>query len=159
MKRVIHPSSMEAWVRILFSAMFFTLLLWFGKQFLGELLTPTLTFIWGVAFVLCVLAWIIRRFRTIELSEDSIIMKVGLLNIKTIFIPYRTITDANMKQNLLERVLSIGTLEINTAGASEIKGKMSEIRYSELQNIINILKGKEAEIKHERVERSVRDRK
>ena len=81
---------------------------------------------------------------------DEFILKKGYLRKKTLTIPLERIQSVNTKQNLIQQILDILTLEIDTAGtvAKELKIHALEKPYADtLNNLLS--KGKAAESEEE----------
>jgi uncharacterized membrane protein YdbT with pleckstrin-like domain len=70
--------------------------------------------------IILIYIWIelIYRNFTYEFGENDIIVREGVITRKTTVIPYITIQDISSERNLLERMLGLATLEIETAGSS-----------------------------------------
>ncbi len=61
------------------------------------------------------------------LTNQRVLVKRGWFNIKTVSIHYNRMTDASVGQDILDRILSIGTLSISTAGSEGYKIILSHI--------------------------------
>jgi uncharacterized membrane protein YdbT with pleckstrin-like domain len=57
-----------------------------------------------------------------ELQDDQIVMHVGIWQKSVKHVPFRTVTNITVKQGLLDRLLGLGTLDIQTAGMSGQQG-------------------------------------
>lgn len=66
------------------------------------------------------LFWIELRYRcyTYCLSENEIIIRKGIVRIDRITIPFEKIQNINISRSILERLLNIATIKIETAGAN-----------------------------------------
>jgi len=54
-----------------------------------------------------------------ELREDEIVVHKGIITKSTKVVPYSTVTNLNMKRDLLDRwLLNLGTVNVETAGKS-----------------------------------------
>ena len=68
-----------------------------------------------------------------EIGEDEIVAHQGILTQSVKTIPYRTITDLEVKRDLLDRgLLNLGSLDVQTAGQSAQSG--AEVRVVGLTN-------------------------
>lgn len=67
-------------------------------------------------------AWLDLVYRnfTYELGEREIIIRQGVVTRKNTIIPYATIQDITTERSLLERMLGLATLEIETAGSMRL---------------------------------------
>jgi len=57
-----------------------------------------------------------------QILEDEAIVQVGVWTKSVKHVPYRTVTNLQVKRDILDRPLSIGTLNIQTAGMSGTTG-------------------------------------
>ncbi|MBI5051468.1 PH domain-containing protein [Candidatus Micrarchaeota archaeon] len=78
----------------------------------------------------------LKRFTKIYLEEKGITVKKGIFNIKKVFIQYPNIANINVHQSIFERVLSVGSLEIDTAGTAKAEVLIHSIDYNNLQKVV-----------------------
>jgi membrane protein YdbS with pleckstrin-like domain len=83
-------------------------------------------------FIIIPITWLyyfyyIKISHEYVITDKRIIIKRGWLNIKTITISYNRMTDAVIKQDLIDRIIRIGTLSISTAGSDGYEVKLSHI--------------------------------
>jgi len=57
-----------------------------------------------------------------EVQDDEVIVRAGIWTKSVKHVPYRTVTNLTVKQDILDRRLGIGTLNIQTAGMSGTTG-------------------------------------
>ena len=57
-----------------------------------------------------------------EVQDDEIVVNVGIWTKSVKHVPYRTVTNMQVKRDVVDRLLGIGTLNIQTAGMSGQKG-------------------------------------
>ena len=57
-----------------------------------------------------------------ELQDDQVVMHVGIWTKSVKHVPFRTVTNITVKQGILDRLLGLGTLDIQTAGMSGQQG-------------------------------------
>lgn len=53
-----------------------------------------------------------------EIQDDEVIVHVGIITKSVKHVPYRTVTNLEVKRDPFDRILGIGTLKIQTAGMS-----------------------------------------
>lgn len=61
---------------------------------------------------------VVRRADRIALYEDGIAREYRLLSTSQTFAEYESIQDTEVSQGVVDRILGIGTLHVNTAGGS-----------------------------------------
>lgn len=80
------------------------------------LVTVICNLLWWVPAVLLIGPY--YRSLSYEIHDDEIVMRVGVWTRSVKHVPFRTITNIAIKRGVLDRLLNIGTLEIQTAGIS-----------------------------------------
>lgn len=78
----------------------------------------------ALSVVSSVITW---RTRTWELTDAGIMLRSGLATSKQLQVPYEHIHTVNMSSNLVERVLGLMTLDLDT-GAASSEGEATRIR-------------------------------
>jgi len=58
------------------------------------------------------------RSLSYEIGEDEIVVRAGIWTQSVKHVPYRTITNITIKQDILDRPLGLGSIEVQTAGMS-----------------------------------------
>jgi len=80
-------------------------------------------------------AMVYEKFNEIDVGNTSVAIKKGMLSVKSIVIPYAKITDMNIHRSLLDRLLKLGLMEINTAGSEGMEVVFPDIRKDDLAYI------------------------
>jgi putative membrane protein len=57
-----------------------------------------------------------------EIEADEVVVRAGIWTKSVKHVPYRTVTNITVKRDVLDRLLGLGTLTIQTAGMSGTKG-------------------------------------
>ncbi|WP_417229948.1 PH domain-containing protein [Thermophilibacter sp.] len=79
-------------------------------------------------FAACLLlSFVVWRARTWELTDDGLVVRWGLLNRRRLTIPYEHVHTVSMNSALLERLLGLVTLDLDT-GAATSEGDASKVR-------------------------------
>ncbi len=60
-------------------------------------------------------------------SNQRVLIRRGWLSVKTISIHYNRMTDASVKQDIIDRIIKIGTLSLSTAGSEGYKVNLNHI--------------------------------
>jgi len=93
----------------------------------------------GDLFGLCVIGWLILMvpillwipafYRSLEyiVDSDSVKMKKGVFWRKHVIVPYTKITNIDVTQGPVQRMLNIGTIYVQTAGAGGTQGAQAEL--------------------------------
>lgn len=82
----------------------------------GSLLGVLLNLIW----ILPAIVLINRYYHSLhyEIHEDEVIMHVGVITKTMKHVPFRTVTNIKVKRGPFDRLFSLGTIDIQTAGRS-----------------------------------------
>jgi len=72
--------------------------------------------VWLVPALLIIPAY--YRSLRYEIHDDEVIVRVGVITRSVKHVPFRTVTNLKVKQDPLDRLFGIGTLNIQTAGMS-----------------------------------------
>ncbi len=92
---------------------------------IGALIAVVMNLLW-----LPIALWAVDRYYeslAYEIQEDEIIVQVGIWTRTVKHVPYRTVTNIAIKRDPLDRlVFNLGTLEIQTAGATGPEGGAEE---------------------------------
>lgn len=100
-----------------------------GDFFAGDVgalatLAASAVTIFAACLLLGFVAW---RARTWELADDGLVVRWGLLNRRRLTIPYEHIHTVSMNSALLERIVGLVTLDLDT-GAATSEGDASKVR-------------------------------
>ena len=76
-----------------------------------------------------ILVWIQAYYRSLEYIVDSeaVKMKKGVFWRKRVSVPYPKITNVDITQGPVQRMLNIGTIHVQTAGAGGTQGAQAEL--------------------------------
>ena len=77
-----------------------------------------------------------------EVQDDEVIVRAGIWTQSVKHVPYRTVTNLTVKRDVLDRLLGIGTLNIQTAGMSGTNAaEESLVGLTNVQAIYGIVAG------------------
>jgi uncharacterized membrane protein YdbT with pleckstrin-like domain len=62
-----------------------------------------------------------------EIQDDEVVVHVGIWTKSVKHVPYRTVTNVQVKRDVVDRLLGTGTLNIQTAGMSGQKGAEEQL--------------------------------
>lgn len=79
-----------------------------------------LTLIWLLPILIVIPPY--YRSLKYEIHEDEVIVRVGVITHSVKHVPYRTVTNLTVRRGPFDRLLGIGTLNIQTAGMSGQSG-------------------------------------
>lgn len=89
--------------------------------------------------IYCVMAYLIKKFERINLSETTLTYTRGILSKKEYVFPYSKITEASFHQSLFQRILGCGTVKIDTPGGIEMALSVSEVAKTDARKILDMV--------------------
>ena len=98
-------------------------LYYLGHWILGVLLLPFL----GVGLLLIIYAILDQRTKVFTHTNKRVMSKAGIITRTTHEVTLNDVRSINMKQNLLERLFGLGTVQIGSAGTAGIEVEFSGI--------------------------------
>ncbi|MBI9046655.1 MAG: PH domain-containing protein [Anaerolineaceae bacterium] len=106
-------------------------------------------FIPGILFLLLALILSGPYLRSLqyEIHDDEVIVKAGIWTKSVKHVPFRTITNITIKKDIIDRMLGIGSLNIQTAGMSGGDGSKAEEALVGLLNVQDIYEIVAAELR------------
>ena len=118
-----HPKFQTKMVLWILSVLVFLIMPW---VFLG--FAPGLGWLYVLIFLLVNAAWVavalllvMPYYRSINfvLDEDAVLVRKGIITKTEQMVPYRTITNIELKRGIFDRWLGLGTIAVHTAGYSQ----------------------------------------
>jgi uncharacterized membrane protein YdbT with pleckstrin-like domain len=133
----IHPNRIAWYLHTLIYAIIFSALIYLASEIIPFILTPALSVVWALAILFIIYHAIGARFVTLEIKDNELIYKKGIINIHSVTIPFNRITEFGYNQSILNRLLGVGILEIHTG--SYHKTLIPNLTYKEVQSVLHIL--------------------
>lgn len=111
---------MKLWLKGLGTMPFLLVFLAIGSiQELGTM-SPALIFMALLALIILVASYAYYQSLAYEIHDDEIIVYSGFLNKSVKHVNFRNVTNMELKRTLLDRLLGIGSLSIQTAGSGSV---------------------------------------
>ncbi|MBU1166028.1 PH domain-containing protein [Candidatus Micrarchaeota archaeon] len=142
MKYSFHPNPVVGMTKIFILAIILTLIVYTYREILKNVAITFLEIIWIISLIYIATIFIMSRFYSITLDEKSVTYKRGIFWTKEIMLPYHRITEATYIQGIVQRILRVGTLIVDTAGGSHMAIHVEDIKSSDLKMIIGEIKTK-----------------
>ncbi|MEK6978785.1 MAG: PH domain-containing protein [Candidatus Micrarchaeota archaeon] len=136
---IIKPGALALQIKILLFALAVTIIIGLFWGYFGDVLLYVIALVWIIALALCASAEISKKFKRIILEEGQAIAESGIITKETFHADYDRITSVNMKQDPIERMLKVGTIEIDTAGTEKIEVRMGGITEEDMKKIVSII--------------------
>jgi len=132
---VVKPSIKGYLIQIGLLAIFVSLVLVVLGNVLNQDIFLILIFVWVVSIFSLLLSWVIVNSKSMEITKQDISIHVGVLDTKSVVVPYYQITNVNIKRSLLDRILGQGKLEVDTPGSNAIELSMSHLENKDIAQI------------------------
>ena len=81
----------------------------------------------GFAVLLVIVAFIRAKIQYIDVDSEGVTMHTGLINKKTMYVPYRKIEEVKINRSLIDRIFFLGSLGIDTAGTAQVEIQMNNV--------------------------------
>lgn len=137
MQESFNPDPKLIVIEILLIAFLISAMSFYLEGSLGDLLVPVLGGVWALSIALIALAHFLVRFDTLKIDESSLSHTVGILSTKRVVLPFNQITESKYKQSILQRVLGLGDLHVDSAGGSAIAIDVKNLRWQDLERILS----------------------
>jgi len=142
MPKILHPNPIIDQARVIIFAIFITVVLYLIRDYIPDLFMAAVVLTWIVSVFAAIFYFVIERFVTLEIDEKDMMYRKGILAVKTTLVPYSKVTDARYNQSLLERILGLGTLEVETASESGVAIRIRGVRYDDVEVIMKNVREK-----------------
>jgi len=139
---VVHPNPVVGQFKALLFAIILTIIIWQVKDFFPDLYLQAIILTWLVAIAAIILSFLVERFTSLEIGDDGLLYKKGILSTKTVLVQYTMITDTRFAQSLIERVFGVGTIEIDTAADDSVSILMHSVRRADADEVMKNLRKK-----------------
>lgn len=142
MARSFHPYPIVGVTKSVIIALFLGAVIFVLQGFLGLLAIPLFLAVAGISLLMIILAFTAARFHTLTIEESSISYQTGVLSTHSVVLPYPKITEASFTQGLIQRIFGVGTLNLDTAGGSVVAIHISDIKRSDIEEVMKEVKTK-----------------
>lgn len=136
----VKPSPRVYYLKIILAVIFMTLVL----HTLGEIIEMEvfefMIGVWIIGLLLGVIAYIIAHFKWLEVTEHDVIMRKGVLNVRNVVIPYGQVTNVNVRRTIFDRIMQLGTLEVDTPGTHMTEIIMEYVPKDKLNQIVEMIR-------------------
>lgn len=107
-------------------------------QELGTI-SPPLILVSLLALVILIASYAYYQSLAYEIHDDEIIVYSGFLNKSVKHVNFRNVTNMELKRTLLDRVLGIGSLSIQTAGSGSVLPEEKLAGLDNVQDVYHLL--------------------
>ena len=113
------------------------------RETLGSMALPLALVVLAFGTVSILSAFAIASTFSITLEEKTIIYRFGVFTRTEYNLPYSKITEARFSQGVVEQLLGLGTLTLDTAGYTDIPLHIHDIRLPDIRKTLDAINGSE----------------
>lgn len=106
------------------------------------LLDMLIPFVWLLAIISIIITYIYVRNYWIKLDEDGLSISKGILNVKTLFIPYANVDNVGMDTKIIDRILGLTEIKIDTKGRADVEVILKNIPTTHAIRVIDLVRKK-----------------
>ncbi|MDO8553489.1 MAG: PH domain-containing protein [Candidatus Micrarchaeota archaeon] len=136
-KITTHPGVEKYQIKIAAIALVISVISLLLIQFISaNIETYLLAIIWGIAILLMIIAEINKRFVTVDICTEDLTFTKGILKTKATVIKYPSITNLHVNRDILDRILGLGQIQVDTAGSTGIELEVDGLKMEHIKEII-----------------------
>ncbi len=94
------------------------------------------------ALLIIIVAFIRSRLQSFEITDEGITSRIGIINVKTQFVPYNKIDSVNVSRSIFDRVFRLGTLRVDTLATIGTEIIMSDIPSRHLEEALQAIESR-----------------
>lgn len=107
------------------------------RDFLGDFFMLVLVLMLAIGFLRILNLLVMSQTLSITLSDSGIIYARGIFARKEVVLPYSQVTEASFTQGILQRLLGIANLDIDTPGGANMAIHFSDARYEDVKRVLD----------------------
>lgn len=138
----INTSGRMMYAKAVFLAII-ALFAWMQIEKLFHLSYPIVyTIILAFALLILIVAFIRSRLQSLEITDEGITSRLGIINVNTQFVPYNKIDSVHVSRTIFDRIFRLGTLRIDTLGSIGVEISMADIPSSHLEGALQAIQSR-----------------
>lgn len=103
---------------------------------------PAYLIIPGFALLIIMVAFIRSKLQTLEITDEGITSRLGIINVRTQFVPYSKVDSVNMSRTIFDRIFRLGTLRIDTLASIGTEIVMNDIPSDHLEEALKAVQSR-----------------
>jgi len=140
--RSFHPHPIVAILKIFLTMVALSFFVFNFRSMLGSIYLLLIIVFWIIALFFMLMSFVSSRTHTITLDENTISYRSGVLATRNVVLSYGKITEASYFQGPIQRIFGVGTLNVDTAGGSDIAIRVNDIRHSDVKQLLGNINAK-----------------
>ena len=94
------------------------------------------------ALLIIIVAFIRSKLQSLEITDEGITSRLGIINVKTQFVPYSKIDSVSMSRTIFDRIFRLGLLRIDTLASIGTEIMMSDIPSHHLEEALQAIQSR-----------------
>lgn len=94
------------------------------------------------SLLIIIVAFIRARLQSLEITDEGITSRLGIINVKTQFVPYSKMDSVNMSRTIYDRIFMLGTLRIDTLASIGTEIVMGDIPSNHLEEALRAIQSR-----------------
>ncbi len=116
MHAIIHPAIRIQQAKTLLYAFAVTVLLFLASDFFKDSLLIAIAAVWILSIIGMIYYQITRSFRSVEITENSFVIKKGIFTSVADSIPFSKVTGIHVRRSLIQRFMGTASVGIDIVG-------------------------------------------
>ncbi len=137
-----NPNPIVGVFRILFLAILLSLIAFTFKDMIDRIFLPLVGITWLVAIIYIAILYARAKFEVITLDENSIKYTRGVLAQHSVVLSYSKITESTSTQTLVQRIIGVGNLHLDSAGGSMMAIHMHDVKKADIDRTMENARNK-----------------
>lgn len=139
----VHPDYKKEHLAIAIAAVLLSIIAVLAFPYLGVSIDAVILIgIWAIAILAMGAVAANKKFINVEIEDDHVTLTRGIFSTKSVMINYNSITDIHVTRDFLDRILHLGSIEINTAGTTSMELRVSGLPNTHIDDLLNKAKRK-----------------
>lgn len=139
MDRTFHPYPIGGALKTAIIAAFFLIVAFLLRDYIKDYLIHVTLAIVLLALVRGALYFLFAHFHTIILNHSSVTYRSGIISRHEVTIPYSKVSEAKYSQGLIDRILNVGSLRVDSPGGTNEAIYLADIRMSDIKLTIDTI--------------------
>lgn len=142
MQYSFNPNPIVGALRIFVLAILLSLIAFTFKDSIDRIFLPLVGITWLIAIIYIASLYARAKFELITMEEKAVRHTKGILMQKSVVLPYVKITEATYTQTLMQRILGVGDLHLDSAGGANVAIHSHDVKKSDIDLIMGDVRDK-----------------
>lgn len=94
------------------------------------------------ALLIILVAFIRSKLQSLEITDEGLTSRMGIINVKTMFIPYSKIDSVHVSRTIFDRIFMLGTLRVDTLASLGVEFVMHDIPSRHLEEALQAIQSR-----------------